>query len=181
MSSLGVEKLFGLKGQARELPDLPSKAIEACLEDLRFCEEHPEYFVNMSSWHEPVYHSGQCAVCLGGARLARIINDSSQGAGPSRAFCNWYNLGIKKETLNRIISMDHFRIGDVYDGLAAFYHSDVDKRDLGREVKALYRDLQDKVKDATGIRHMAPFDEDNPKDFYHFMGEMVRVLAEAGH
>ena len=65
---------FALKGDARFLPDTLSGAIIACLEDLRIVEKEKGYHICMHTWHSLVISVG-CCVCLGGARLARVVNN----------------------------------------------------------------------------------------------------------
>ena len=75
---------FALPKEQQELPDKLSAAILACLEDLEACEKNKNYKINMNVWHGAMFDDlGNpldgpnciCRVCLGGARLARIINN----------------------------------------------------------------------------------------------------------
>ena len=97
-----------------ELPDLPSDGILVCLEDLEMCEKHPDYYINMDTWHMANRNIKKCAVCLGGARLARIVDDSD------RTVCIKDIWDDNISNYHKIEAMDSFRRGNVYLGVYTY-------------------------------------------------------------
>ena len=83
-------KNFKLLPGNQDLSDCPGEAILECLKDLGLCDKHPDYRIEMRSWHRRVKNSFvkgfKCSVCLGGARPARIYNNPALNSGHYRYF-----------------------------------------------------------------------------------------------
>ena len=105
------------------LPDRPSEGILACLKDLEKLERNKRYAIDMRLWHDHDTMDKDCnqvcSVCLGGARMAMILDNpmttlSPDGLSPSK-------LGLPNEKeLEKILSMDCFRQGYVWPGLESY-------------------------------------------------------------
>ncbi len=89
------------------LPDKPSELIRLALKDLEACERSPNYFVDMDTWHKPLF--GQCAVCLAGAVMARTlgINRDADVSPP--------DLGAATD--DRLSALDALRLGEIGEAL----------------------------------------------------------------
>ena len=86
-----------------ELPDKPSDLIRLGLKDLEACERSRNYFVNMNTWHEPLF--GKCAVCLAGAVMAKTLGiDRDDDVSPSE---------LGAATDDRLSALDCLRVGSL--------------------------------------------------------------------
>ena len=95
----------------------PSDLLFSALEDLAKCEGDPNYRVDMRVWHRMNF--GVCAVCLGGAVMAKSLG------------ADIYDLldleDFNQDTRNAFEALDCFRTGDVCGGLVSLgYYVDID-------------------------------------------------------
>ena len=114
-----------------EMPENPSAGIRVAVHDLELCEQHPDYKIGMSVWHETRNFPSKerhgrklCVVCLGGSILARKIDNPS------------FDLIHPENTLDRkIVAMDSFRRGCITNGVSLYYATNIscDWRDALRE------------------------------------------------
>ncbi len=90
------------------LPTKPSELIRLALDDLKKCEESPDYRIDMSDWHLPTRDGSTCLVCLAGSVMAQSLD-----ADPLDDFtpCHFGANACKLEAL------DEFRSGRVAAGL----------------------------------------------------------------
>jgi hypothetical protein len=89
-----------------QLPDKPSELLAVALRDLELCEQDPRYVINMDQWHLPIA-DGLCAVCLGGAVLAKSL-------GTPIHFLTDGNLHFEA---NKLTALDAFRFGGIHRAL----------------------------------------------------------------
>lgn len=151
------EKKFKLEGVNRFLSNTPSKAVKQCLEDLRMVEKNKNYCVNMNAWHDPFPGQKLCYVCLGGARLARLVDNHLISSEPSCA-------GIEKQ---KIISMDYFKSGLIFSGLECFYGLEkYDVEEVLGKISPKYADFPDYKDDRDG--------------WYDGMEAVIKILEEHG-
>ena len=104
-----------------KMPVKVSEGLRLALHDLELCEQHPDYKIGMSVWHVPkVFPSKKgkgrklCVVCLGGATLARKIDNPN---------CDFI---LPTDTLEtKIVAMDSFRRGFITDGVSLYCAANV--------------------------------------------------------
>ena len=112
-----------------KMPDEPSAGLRVALHDLILCEDHPNYKINMRSWHKPDRLFGRlCEVCFGGAVLARLENNPRRLVVSS----DYSDVGERK-----IVAMDYFRKSLVVTGTRIYLGLDV----LGDELCAELADI----------------------------------------
>ena len=153
-------KGFKLQGKDRDLPDLPSAGILACLEDLEMCEKSDKYTVDMHNWHHP--ENNKCRVCLGGSRLARLADDSKQFIEPYERFC----LEKENKNKNKIIAMDCFRRGDVIIGVEYY---------LTKKTSAREHDKLEKIEDGIDVSPYSVYPDKFKKDIRNLAEELKAV------
>ena len=102
-----------------KLPEKPSELIRLALHDLELCEQDNRYFIDMENWHTPYGESissllrNKCLVCLTGSVMAKSLNaDVLEHLRP-------YN--YKDKTKTKLLAIDEFRIGYVYQGIASLF------------------------------------------------------------
>ena len=103
------------KSKAEEFSSAcPSRTIELALDDLEAVEaQRDKYRIAMAACHSPSA-DGQCVVCFGGAVMANRL-----GADPEEHLL--FDQGDWGENACcRLTALDHFRRGQIWDGLEAF-------------------------------------------------------------
>ena len=96
---------------SERLSDVPSEALRQAVSDAKACEEHPDFTLNMGTWHGPT-NDGTCHVCLAGAGVARRTRIGRHTfIGPS-------NMGPKIAAKMR--GLDDFRTGYIATALEKF-------------------------------------------------------------
>lgn len=110
----------------KKLPDKPSELIELALKDLETVEKLSIlYKVDMATWHDKlVLFKQKCKVCLAGAVIACSLGESVFKHIRPEDF-----KGTDPDTYYKLISLNYFRMGDIYSGLRTFY-KDKDNPDL---------------------------------------------------
>lgn len=58
-------------------PDKLSDLIRLALDDLRKCEENPQYTINMHVWYHHSPDNNRCMVCLAGSVMAQTLQFAS--------------------------------------------------------------------------------------------------------
>jgi hypothetical protein len=101
---------------------VPSKLIEAAVNDIRKLRRNRRYRISMYQWHQP---NGRCAVCFAGSVMACEMKISP------RAYADWqgvkhedsgaYEMMFDADTSNKLESLDEFRSGCVVDGVESFF------------------------------------------------------------
>ena len=102
------------------LPEEPSGGIRVGLCDLTLCEKHPRYIINMRKWHEPKARklneskdSEQlCEVCLGGAVMARTVDNPLVLINSCKPSTSPFN--------RRIRALDDLRLGYIVEGVCTY-------------------------------------------------------------
>lgn len=111
--------------QPDKLPDLPSDLIELSLVDLEKAEKHPDYRVNMATWHRSIFEDegtdfvsrGKvCEVCQAGAVMAFSLNVPTWSSMRPDHFDN--------DTDGKLEAINFFRQGMIKDGLIAMFMYD---------------------------------------------------------
>lgn len=153
-------KGFKLKGKSRELPKLPSDGILACLADLEMCEKHPNYEINMIDWHFYNRHTKRCEVCLGGARIARVLGSPGEASAPSQ---------FPNES-GKISAMDDFRIGFVNTGVDKYLN-----RPLTDKENETIRNLNERYENK-----FCPTYTESPARVKLYLKEMAAELKKVG-
>ena len=112
--------------KTKELPPVASEAIRECVNDVKIVAKEQGYRINFWKWHSSeLLGAGEyvCEVCLGGATLARMIDNRYKSITPS---CDE---AIKRiPNINRIEAMDAFRylsLSQIHHGLRVFYGREV--------------------------------------------------------
>jgi hypothetical protein len=137
-----------------EIPDKPSEAILAALQDLEAAEKTPGYVIDMYSWFSVDCEYGyECAVCLAGAVIAR--------AGQSKM--NIRPEDFDKKTQGKLLALDSFRCGDVWEGLYNFYEK---RPKSAKDLPVHFGVISYEV---------------NPKGFKQDMKKLAEMLASSGH
>ena len=120
MNNGNAREKFALAREEQELPDEPGDAVRACVADVDRVVQHPGYNFNMNYWHGwNTDEEETCSVCLGGARLARIIKDKKEvvhEVGDAR--------GLSNSNKMKIASMDRFGRGFWPEGIDEFFGRD---------------------------------------------------------
>lgn len=111
------------------LPTLPSALLELALNDLIQVENDPRYRVHMGYWHNP---SDTCAVCFGGAVLAKSL-----GVSPDERIDILDTVPLHNR--KQISALDHARGGWWY-GFFGDLGYDLDNADLMTDVTAYDED-----------------------------------------
>ena len=161
---------FFLTGSEADLSPIPSKAIRQCLEDLRMVEKDPRYIVNMYAWHKKHHirstDTTRCSVCLGGARLARIIDDPDYSDVPNFGVVDFSKIVNETKQRYRISSMDDFRCGHIAQGLHRFFRG----KDFG-----YFREMID----PNHIIRVPEYSDDR-EGWYEGMEEVIQILEKVG-
>ena len=137
----------------QNIGDLKLSDLLLCaLNDLRACEDDPNYRISMGEWHLPL-QDGTCGVCLAGAVMAQSLKTSYAGIHLPSNF-NYY-IRVPLEAL------DQLRRGYLVNALV---HQGYDYSQV------------------SGIRDrkIAYYDED-PQQFFADLGEVYETLYQAGY
>ena len=185
-------KNFKLRGDERLLSDVPSEALQQCLNDLRIVErDEKRYVVDMGHLHDPLKSGdyggdtdededtdeesdwmGPCYVCLGGARLARILDD------PEKVFLSddIDALGQGRSLKRAVLSMEQFRLGRILKGVAIFYGLNSPEKRM--ELEAVCKNLSPTDYDYNWPIGFPSYEEDYV-EWWKAMKKMVATLKEA--
>jgi hypothetical protein len=85
----------------------PSELMETALADLIKCEKDSSYRISMWTWHTP--KGSTCDVCFAGAYLAQTV-----GLGQDQTI-----IDVPQELRHTMVALDHFRQGQLKEGLFA--------------------------------------------------------------
>lgn len=137
------------------LPDVPSELIRVALGDLAKAEADDRYAIDMGTWHS--VGDDTCEVCLAGAVMAMSLGTDPRIGGGR------YPTSFDNKTRDRLMALNCFRLGEVYEGLHEM---------MGANFDVL----------ATGLPHAfeMPEYENSPGKFKIALEVLAHMLENAG-
>ena len=161
-----------------ELPDLPSDGIQACLEDLDLILQDNRYQFSPYAWHHAYLKEGPCRICLGGARLARVISDPERIIFPAflPGHIKCLNKKYDRKLYHKVRSMDSFLDGHFQAGIKEYMCY---RRDISGMFSPEFLSFEDEF-----IRTFNTMDIFDTEDFLTWramMDEAVLVIKEEGY
>ena len=93
----------------KRLPNKPSELIRLAIQDLELVERSKKYKIDMETWHN--YNGNRCCVCFAGSVMAKTLEVS-----PTKDSCPHEH---EDELSQKLMALDHFRVGEVISGLNA--------------------------------------------------------------
>ena len=145
-----------------ELPETMSAMLTLALKTLDICEQHPNYEINMSYWHEPVADD-ICNACLVGSVIAHAINFPFQ--------TDIYPSSFSKEIATKLLALNSLREGLVRKATEHWF----------RYEKAKYRKHAKSLTSlAEKFDYRIPSYKSDPKGFKKKMHELATKLHDVG-
>lgn len=167
------------------LPTKPSEAIKLMIEKMKVIELDSDYKIDMSFWHFPSVMEEATLVCAGGVLMATMFDnalDIGSTYNPSEVTDDDHDVNV-------IFSMNHFRYGDVLEGLYVFAgagnggveihdHCTAYREDVEREALAHDIDLDRDIEPYEAIEYMGV---GSPEGFYRDMNKLADDLEKIGY
>ena len=146
------------------MPDKPSELLIVALNDLEKCEADDTYIIKMGDWHLPVFYGYRfhfCEVCFAGSVMAKSLGVSKRDYhNPNMHYKHGKKkTGITDETNKKLIALNDFRVGDLWDGL------------LNMEIN------DERLKNIDAHRPMTKYKE-NPKQFKKDIRELIKYFKK---
>ncbi len=142
----------------RKLPDVPSKLLNAAVDDLEAVERSKRFAVNMANF---VYEAGgPCEVCLGGAALVCSLDVKRDVYGKPSLYA------YPDSARQKAIALDYFRQGEIESALGELGYSEDDI---------------DSVTEKLGCHFDVCYYDTNPTLFKAQMRSLARQLKAVGH